>query len=74
MPNLTAQEITRAINKLPAQEKIKIAEKLQDFVSGFRVQKILRRIDVRKATRPTTREILKEIHACRSEKHAQSRH
>ena len=74
MSKFTVEQISHAIDQLPKGDKIKIAERLQDFVVQVRVHKILRSIDARKGLRPSTHDILKEIHTYRQHKHAQSRH
>ena len=66
--DLTPQQITHAIDQLSNEAKIKLAKKLQDFAARMRVREILRRVDARKGTRPSTREILKEIHTYRNNK------
>ena len=71
--DLTAQQIANAVDQLPDEAKIKLARKLRNFTAQTRVREVLRRIDARKGKRPSTRDILQEIHSYRREKHAQSR-
>lgn len=49
-------------------KKIKIADKLQDFVAKGQVNKILRRIDGRQGLRPSPQDIVKEVHTYRQQK------
>ena len=71
--DLTPQQITDAVDQLPNEAKIKLARRLRNFTAQSRAGEVLRRIDARKGKRPSTRDILQEIHFHRREKHAQSR-
>ena len=68
--NLTPDQILQAVDQLPEKEQVKISDKLQDTTARLKVRAILRRIDSYKGRRPSTREILKEIHNYRKEKNA----
>ena len=72
---LSPAQVERLVEKLPMKHKLRLIDKLSKETSGTRMNKavtrvreILRRIDARKGTRPSTRDILQEIHAYRRQK------
>lgn len=69
--NLSAEQISQAIDHLPNQDKIRLIEKLERATIKARWRKILKNIDARLKRFPLTqKDVLEEIRAYRQEKHA----
>ena len=73
--DLSAEQITQAIDHLPQRDKIQLIEKLEKETIRLRWKQILKDIDARLKRFPLSqKDVLEEIHAYRKTKHAQSRH